>query len=165
MTTPKKLPKGVSDLLNARLMDEFNAFYFYRNASNWCEGIGYKNAAKFFAKESVDESEHAKGIEDFLTGWNVMPTLPEIAPPTSFKSLVDIIQKAYEIEYELYEAYEESSVKIFDMNDICAFDFLQKYRTIQTQSVREYSDLLNELALIDSSDKFQIYFFEKENFN
>jgi len=65
----------------------------------------------------------------------------------------------------LYEAYEKDSVTLLDANEVAAFDFLQKYRTIQNESVAEYSDMLNELELIDADDKFQVYYFEKRVFN
>lgn len=162
---PNKLPNEVVSLLLPRLQDEMDAFYFYRSASNWCENVGYLNAAKYFANESEDELKHAKKIEKFLTDWNVMPSLPSIdQPELKFKGLCDIFEQAYGIEYALYEDYEKTSKKIFDIGDLCAFDFLQEFRTIQMTSVAEYSTWLNKLELIDESNKFQLYLFEKEEF-
>jgi ferritin len=42
------------------------------------------------------------------------------------------------------------------MGDACVFDFLQKYRAIQTKSVFEYSDFLNKLALISDKENCTI---------
>lgn len=165
MKKPIKLSKEVVDLLLPRLKDEFNAFYFYRSASNWCKDKGFFKAAEFFVKESEDESEHAKGIENYIVDWNVIPTLPTIEKPIlEFKSLVDIIEKAYTIEYDLYEAYEETSMDIFKTGDLCVFDFLQKYRTIQKDSVAEYSDKINLLEGCNESSKFELLMLEKKLF-
>mgnify|MGYP003649231294 CR=1 FL=1 len=164
MIKPKQLEKEVVDLLLPRLGDEFDAFAFYRSASNWCANAGYVFAAEYFKGESEDELNHAKGIEDYLTSWNVIPNLPNIDKPVlKFDGLVDIIEQAYEIEYKLYEAYEETAKKMF-VADLCTFALTQKYLGIQLVSVAEYSDFLNQLELIDNNDKFQVFYWEKRAF-
>ena len=59
-----KVPKSLLDssvkVLTDRLRDEYVAHYFYRNATNWCKGIGYNKAAAFFAEEA--ESERKKAL-------------------------------------------------------------------------------------------------------
>lgn len=162
--TPNKLPQSTTTLLLDRLKDEFNAAYFYKAAENWCRNVGFNKAADYFHKEYLDELEHAQGIQDFLTKWNIIPQLPALPKPeVNFTSLPDIIDQAYIIEYMLYGDYNTTSKKIFDI-DPSVFDFLSKYREIQTNSVAEYSDIKNSLALINSADKFQLFVWEKENF-
>ena len=97
--TLNKLPQAITTLLLDRLRYELNAAYFYRAASNWCKDIGFENAASYFEKESEDEFSHAKGIENFLTQWNVIPQLPPIPKPEiNFNNLPDVIDQAYSIE-------------------------------------------------------------------
>lgn len=161
---PNKLSQKIELELLPRLNDEFNASLFYRAASNWCENEGYNGAAKYFAQESEDELKHAKGIENYLIKWNIIPKLPTIQKPEIlFTSLVDIFNQAYQIEFVLYGDYNITSQNVFKI-DISTFDFLQEYRDIQTKSVAEYSDFLNTLALIDPKDRFQLFYWEKENF-
>jgi ferritin len=161
---PEVLPKEIVDLLLPRLSDEFKAYYFYRAAANWCKGVGFMKAGAFFHNESDDELEHAKKIEDFFVDWNVDPDLPVIAKPQiKFKSLMEVIEKAYEMEYKLYEAYEETSVRVFKTNDLCTFDMLQFFRGIQTKSVAEYSDMLNILDGV-SCNKFEMLQLEETLF-
>jgi ferritin len=165
MKKPVKLSSEIVNLLLPRLKDEFTAAYFYRAASNWCNNVGFFKAGAFLAKESEDEFGHAKGIEDFLVNWNVTPELPTIAKPTlTFSNLSDVISQAYELEYALYEAYEETSMKIFKTGDLCVFDFLQKYRSIQTASVAEYSDKINVLEGINLGSKFEMLMLEENLF-
>jgi ferritin len=134
---PNKLQDDVVSLLIPRLEDEYKAFYMYRAASNWCKNVGYFVAAEFFANESKDELKHAKKIEAYLVDWNVTPDLPVIEKPQlEFTTLVELIEAAYNVEYDLYEAYE---------------DFLQEFRMIQKEAVAEYSDKLNMLEGVDAN--------------
>jgi ferritin len=165
MKKPVKLPSEVVNLLLPRLTDEFNAAYFYRAASNWCNNVGFFKAGTFFAAESEDEFGHAKKIEQFLVDWNVTPELPSIPKPTlTFSNLTEVITKAYEMEYDLYEAYEDTSSKIFKTGDLCVFDFLQQYRTGQTKAVAEYSDKLNVLEGVNLGSKFEMLMLEENLF-
>lgn len=161
---PHSLDKGVVDLLAPRHLDEMDAFYFYRAASNWCQGVGYFKAAEFFAAESQDELEHAAKIEKYLVDWNITVPLPTVPrPQVEFSGLLEVLEEAYKIEYDLYEAYEETSKKLFNM-DLCTFDFLQQFRVIQTKSVAEYSDKLNLLEDVDGKDKFKLLLLEEKLF-
>ena len=161
----KTLSPQIIGLLLPRLSDEFNAFYFYRALSNWCQANGFKIAASYFAKESEDELVHAKKIEDFLNLWNVIPELPSIPKPIyEFTNLADGIFKAYDKEAELYENYESDSNKALEIGDTCVFDFLQFFRNQQVTSVGEYSDMKNILEGIKFGDKFQMLQLEETLF-
>jgi len=161
--TPKTLSDNTVKILTARLGDEYTAHYFYRNATNWCAGVGYQKAAAFFAQEAENELDHAKGLQKYLVDWNVMPLLPSIKPNVTFTDLIDIINKAYMLEYALFESYNADSKELFQ-SDLATFDFLTTYRTGQTQSVIEYSDLLNAAELVDVNNKFEILYFEQTYF-
>ena len=160
---PNKLNPEVVSLLNQRLGDEYTAHYFYRNAHNWCAGEGYLKAAAFFAQEAANELTHAEKVQKYLVDWNVYPTLPSIKPNITFDNLIDIVNKAYTLEYSLFEAYNKDSQDLF-ASDIAKFDFLTELREGQTQSVIEYSDLLNAAELIDTNNKFELLYFEQTYF-
>jgi hypothetical protein len=165
MLKPVQLPKEVVSELTPRIGDEHKAFYFYKAAANWCFEKGYNRAGKFFQEESADELTHAEILEKFIRDWNVIPELDPIKePPMEFSGLVDILEQAYEMEYELYEAYEDTSKTVFKIGDLCAFDLLQQFRTIQKDSVALYSDYLNKLELIDPSNKLDLLYFENKFF-
>lgn len=165
MKKPVKLPEEIVDLLLPRLADEFKAFYAYRAASNWCQNVGFMKAADYFAKESADELTHAKKLESYLVDWNVIPELPKIEEPEiEFQNLASVIETAYNLEYALYEEYEDTSMKILKLGDLCVFDFLQFYRTTQKESVAEYSDMMNVLDGVKTDDKFQMLMLEENLF-
>lgn len=161
--TPVKLKPEISNLLNDRISDEYKAHYYYRQVANYCDNLGFLKAAEYFKGEAEDELKHAEGLQKYLTDWNVQPMLSPVEPPQKTSGLVDAIEKAYKMEYDLYEAYEEISAEILK-KDLCTFDFLQQYRTIQRMSVAEYSTFLNQLELIDKEDKNWVYEFEKRAF-
>jgi ferritin len=162
--TPVKLPQDIANLLNERINDEYAAHYYYRQVANYCENVGYLKAAEYFKGEAADELTHSEGVQKYLTDWNIQPVLSPVEPPQKVTGLVDAIEKAYKMEYDLYEAYEEISMDIFKKNDLCTFDFLQQYRTIQRLAVAEYSTFLNQLETIDQTDKNWVYEFEKRAF-
>jgi len=161
---PVKLSQEISNLLSEKIGEEYKAHYFYRQVANYCENIGYLKAAEYFNNEAGEELKHAEGLQKYLTDWNVQPVLAPVEPPQRVSGLVDAIEKAYVMEYELYEGYETLSMDILNKKDVCTFDFLQQYRTIQRLSVAEYSTFLNQLDTIDREDKNWVYEFEKRAF-
>ena len=80
-----------------------------------------------------------------------------------FVGLVDIIEKAYNLEYDLFEKYSGDQKSFFNEHP-ATFNFIQKYVDIQNQSVGEYSDLLNAIQLINPENKLDVLFFEKNYF-
>jgi ferritin len=161
--TPRPLNENIINIFNERLGDEYTAYYFYRNAANWCKNMNYKKAAAFFESESEGELGHAKGLQDYLTQWNIIPQIPQAPTTQNFSSLVDIINKAYNLEYNLLEKYSENQ-KMLSNEHPATFNFIQKYVDIQNGEVSEYSDLLNAAVLVDTNDKFQTLYFEQTYF-
>jgi ferritin len=160
---PKVLKQEIESMLNQRLEDEYKAHYFYLNASNWCNGVGFTNAGSFFAKESTSELEHALKIQDYMVGWNLIPKIPQVQTNFDIDNLIQIINQAYNLEYDLLIKYSNDSKQCL-IKDMSTFTFLQSYVQIQTQSVKEFSDLLNVLELIDYNDKYQLLYFENKYF-
>ena len=159
LTVPTSLNDGVIKLINDRIGDEYAAHYFYNSAANWCAGVGYQKAAKFFAAEAMSELEHALGLQKYLVDWNCTPVIPSVQTFVEFGNLPEIIDRAYKLELDLFGKYIKDSQAIFGI-DLATFDFLQKYRDGQTKSVAEYSDLLNALQLIDINDRLNVIHFE-----
>jgi ferritin len=157
----KILGSAVVALLNDRILDEYTAHFFYRNASNFCKGVGYNNAAVFFAAEAANELTHAELIQGYMVDWNITPTMPSVKPNIQFAGLIDIVNKAYLLEFGLFEKYNETSMKVFVERDLSTFDFLQELREGQTKAVAEYSDLLNAAQIIDPTNLLHILHYEE----
>lgn len=158
-----KLDSKTVQILTDRIKDEYIAHYYYRAAANWCQDMNYKKAAEFFKNEADDELTHAKGIQEYMVDFNIIPEIPQAPTSHSFDSLVDIIYGAYKVELALMKEYNKNSQELF-ASDITTFDFLKKYRNFQKNAVVEYNDLINAIELIDKSDKFQVLYFEQTYF-
>ncbi len=161
---PKTLNEDVVAHLNSGIADEYAAHYFYRGAANWCQGVGYISAAAFFTKEAAAELEHAEKIQKYIVDWNATPVLPSVKFSGQFAHLIDVVNKAYTIEYNLGNKYNEMSSKLFTAH-LPTFDFLTEFRTIQVESIAEYSDLLNAAQLIDVNSKLDLLHYEERYFN
>jgi len=158
-----KLDASVIKILTDRIKDEYTAHYYYRSATNWCQDMNYKKAAEFFKNESNDELTHAEKIQEYMTGFNIIPEIPQAPTKHSFNSLIEIINGAYNIELNLMKAYNKNSQELFS-KDITTFDFLTEYREIQKGAVVEYSDLINASELVNMKDKFQVLYFDQTYF-
>ena len=161
--SPRTLSPEVAELLVERLGDEYTAHYFYRNASNWCLDKGYMNAGAYFADEATSELEHAGLIQTYLVGWNIVPTIPPVKMVPIFSTLIDVVNKAYQLEYNLLVKYNSNSNMILPV-DLNTFDFLQELRTIQNSAVAEYSDLLNAAQLVNVENNFEVLYYEGKYF-
>ena len=157
------LSDKVVKLLTDRIKDEYTAHYFYRAAANWSNDVNYKKAAAFFENEAMGELTHAQKVEDYMTGFNVIPQIPSANPKHTFSNLIEIIHQAYTMELNLMNAYNKDSHTVF-ADDITTFDFLQELREIQKDAVVEYNDLINASNLISKTDKFQVLYFEQTYF-
>lgn len=164
MKKPTALSKEIVKLLSPRIQDELFASYFYRDASNYLKGVGYNTAAAYFAKESADELVHSSILENYLVDWNVHPELESIdAQDNSFDGLIDVIEKAYTLEYALYESYEKTTLDVFKSGDTCTFFFLAQFNDFQRKAVAEYSDMLNMLDGVED-EKCDLLLLEEKLF-
>lgn len=163
LVSPSKLPANIEDTFNERIGDEYTAHYFYRNAANWCRNANYKKAAAFFEAEANSELDHAKGLQDYLTQWNLIPAIPAAPSNQKFEGLVDIINNAYKLEYALFGKYSKDQQAILAEHP-ATFNFIQKYVDIQNDAVGEYSDLLNALQLVNIESKLDVLVFEDKYF-
>jgi|688.fasta_scaffold250353_3 ferritin len=157
------LPGETVAELTSRIADEYEAHYFYRNAANWCHDRNYKKAGAFFDAEADTELVHAKGLQEYMVGFNIIPTIPSVDTKRTFSGLCEIVREAYKLELGLMMKYNTTSSKLFG-NDLTTFDFLQTYRTGQKESVVEYNDLINAIELINEENKFEVLYFEQTYF-
>ena len=160
---PKTLPEEIITSINDALVEEYTAHYFYRGAANWCAGVAYNKAAVFFAAEAAAELEHAEKLQKYLVDWNCTPKLPSVKFSGEFKSLIDVVNKSYAIEYQLGSKYMSWASQVFPKH-LMTFNFLQEFVDIQNESIAEYSDLLNAAQLIDVNKKLDLLHYEERYF-
>jgi ferritin len=160
---PKTLSEDIITSLNDALAEEYTAHYFYRAASNWCNGVAYTKAGAFFASEAAAELEHAEKLQKYLVDWNCIPKLPSVKFSGDFKSLVDVINKAYTIEYQLGNKYMTWASQMLPKH-LMTFNFLQGFVDLQNEAIAEFSDKLNAAQLVDVNSKLDLLHFEERYF-
>jgi ferritin len=160
---PKTLNPEVVKIINTSIGFEYTSHMFWNAASNWCANKGYNKAAAYYTKESMHELDHVKELQNFLLGWNIVPTVPQVETSYEFDSLVDTVNQSYSLMVEVFDNYVNASHDIFAI-DLSTFDFLQQFRIGQIGALANYSNLLSGLELIDTNNKLDILFFEDEYF-
>ncbi len=136
----------VKKIIDERLNDELYASYHYKSAFAWAALKHYPGATKFFDQESKDEQQHANMLIEYATDYGYMPAYSDInTPPKSFSSLRDIIEQSLKLETDLMEKYEEAykiALEVCPANAVALFEPLL---LIQDSSVREYTNLIDDL--------------------
>ncbi len=137
-----KIKKLIDDLL----AQELYASYHYKSAYAWCSLKQYTGGMKFFLQESKDEQKHANILIGYATDYGYAPKMSDIvSPDQNFSSLRDIVERSLELESDLGEKYEAAYKIALDICPLAAVDLFQQFLTIQSQSIREYRNLVDEL--------------------
>lgn len=141
----RKLEGVAVDAVTNRIANELGARFFYEAAVAFCLANGFDFAAAYFEKEANEENAHYLKWVKFLSDYGETVMFPTIAAPPSFSSLPDILEKAYTMEDDLMELYEDDATNVFPVCKV-TFGIIQEYIAIQNTSVIEYASLLNKLS-------------------
>lgn len=94
-----KIPAKVLAELNRQCNNELSAAHSYRAVSLWCEDQNLQGFARYFAKQSAEELEHASKISKHIIDRGVLPELIAVpAPKCHFKSLLETAQHVQSLE-------------------------------------------------------------------
>ena len=94
-----KIPAKVLAELNRQFNNELSAAHSYRALSLWCDDQNLQGFARYFAKQSAEEQEHAGRVTKHIIDRGVLPELVAIpAPKCQFKSLLEAAQHALALE-------------------------------------------------------------------
>lgn len=144
------------------LKDEWTAVQFYQSASMYMRERNFEFAASYFSNESKEEVEHAEGLQNYLADWNIVADRDYNIPMNyTFSSPQDVLQQAYNLEYDLYGKYNTLAKTLISECPAC-YQFITKYLTIQDESVIKYNDLLTQTAKL--ANEFEFRALEKQIF-
>jgi ferritin len=94
-----KIAPTVIAELNRQFNQEFTAAHSYRALSLWCDDRNFKGFARYFAKQALEEQEHAAKITAHLIDRGVLPAMAAIpAPKHDFDSLLEVAEHAQAME-------------------------------------------------------------------
>ena len=143
------LNKKVCNALNKQLNNEMFSAYLYLSMSSYAGSIGLKGAANWFMVQYQEEMVHAMRFFNFINSRGEHTELDAIsAPPTEFKSLLDMFEKtlAHE-EFITSSIYELTDLALAE-RDHATHIFLQWYVTEQIEEEENDRDIIGKLKLI-----------------
>jgi ferritin heavy chain len=152
----QNFPKEIEDALNEQVTKELSASNTYLAISAFLgrDGINLYGFRKFFKDESESERGHAKSFMDYILLRGGEVKLGQIlGVENNWKSVVDVVERALNIEKEVNASLLRLSQLCSDKKDIQTSDFLTKFTAEQAVALREFSDVLTDLRRISSDGK------------
>jgi len=167
----KRLSEESTTAIEGLLLEEKKAEYFYSHAMSLSNELGLTNTALYFQDEAKQELKHHTKLLRFASDWNVCPTLGKIPPAyeeegeeeDEAKSIEfqELFEDAYKMEYALLEKYQKEAVAAFNRGELYVYQKFMEFVEIQQESVVEYNNLINQLAMINNLVLFDTQIMKK----
>jgi len=117
---------GVIDYLNKALRHELTAinqyWLHYRLLGNW----GYKDLAKQWRKESIEEMEHADKLVDRIIFLDGFPNMQVLDPLRIGQNVKEIIECDLAAEHSARNLYQEAATYCHGVKDYVSRDLFEK---------------------------------------
>lgn len=156
------LTKGMIDKLNEQINLEFYSSNLYLQMSAWCEDKGYVGAAEFLRVHAQEELGHMHRLFNYISETGAMPLIGAIeAPPSKFKSLVEVFQKTYKHEKLVTSKINDLADAAMGAKDYSTFQFLQWYVAEQHEEEKLFKSILDKIELLGEDGK-GLFFVDKE---
>lgn len=135
--------------LNEQVTAEMYASNLYLQMSAWCEEQGLAGAAAFFRQHVPEELAHRDKIIDYLIECDAPVRVGAVeAPPTEYKSLVEVINKAFEHELKVTSMINSLAEMALDSKDFNTFNMLQFFIAEQREEEVLFRGILDQVKLI-----------------
>ncbi len=132
-----------AQLLNEQVGHEFSAFMQYVAVSTWFDAEAFPELSKYFARQADEERSHAMKMIQFLNDTDQQVIIPAIpASQSSFQSVKEAIQLAYDQEVRVTEQIKEIYNVAANSNDRLTQNFLQWFLEEQVEEVASMDTLL-----------------------
>lgn len=156
------LNKGMIDKLNEQINLEFYSSNLYLQMSAWCEDKGYVGAAEFLRVHAQEELGHMHRLFNYISETGALPLIGAIeAPPSKFKSLVEVFQKTYKHEKLVTSKINDLADAAMSSKDYSTFQFLQWYVSEQHEEEKLFKSILDKIELLGEDGK-GLFFVDKE---
>ncbi len=140
---------NLEELLTEAIVNEGYSSHLYKGMGIWADIRGFKGCAKFFFKQSEEETEHEKKIINYALSIGIEIKLGEIpAPSFTPGNLRDIFKQALEHEKKVTSYIHELYDKAMQNKDWRTVQFLGWFITEQIEEEKQILDILN---IIDKS--------------
>ncbi|MBI2438680.1 MAG: ferritin [Lentisphaerae bacterium] len=135
--------------LNGQMNNEFYSAYLYLSMSAASAAKGLKGAANWFMIQFQEEMVHFRKFYDYILSQGGAVALAAVkAPPSAFKSLLDMFEQTLRHEQFITECINDLSDLALQEKDHASAVLLQWFVTEQVEEEANDNDVLARLRLI-----------------
>lgn len=146
------LTKGMQELLNDQIKNEFASAYLYLAMSAYCEAQTLPGLAHWLRLQSQEEAGHALKIFDYMNDRGTRVMLRAIEQPQSeFKSPLDVFQQVLEHERKVTGMIQRLYAQALQDNDYASQGMLQWFLKEQIEEEKRASEIVTQLKMIGDS--------------
>lgn len=144
------LSKKIEDALNAQILAEFSASFFYLSLSAYYRSLNLEGFAAYMRAQSEDERTHAMQIVDHLDARGGRIRLGQLPPPpVEWKAPAAGIEDVVKWESENSERINTLIRVAHDENDFATVLSLRDLVTEQVQDEATAREILEKMRLLE----------------
>ncbi len=156
------LTKALVGHLNDQINLEFYSSNLYLQMSSWCEYKGLEGCSEFLKLHAQEEMGHMQRLFTYVNETGAMAVLGQIeAPPTEFKSIVDVFKTTYEHECLVTKKINDLADAALKDKDYSTFNFLQWYVAEQHEEEKLFKSIMDRIEIIGTDGK-GLFFIDQE---
>lgn len=151
------IKKTMQDAFNAQITEEMYSSNLYLQMSFWLRHEGWEGFAKWMARQSEEEKEHAMDMANFVIdrgGEVELRAIPSV--PTEWKDPKDIFEQAMKHEKHVSQLISNLADLADEEHDRTAANFCSKYVDEQMEEEKSLRDILNYFRHRDGNTVAQI---------
>ncbi|RKZ40045.1 MAG: non-heme ferritin [Gammaproteobacteria bacterium] len=157
----------LSEKLVERLNHQVNLEYYsanlYLQMSSWCELNSLPGCAQFLRQHADEEIQHMHHLFKYINETGNMAVIGEIkAPPTEYKSVVDVFQQTYEHECYITKEINNLVRLTLEEPDYSTHNFLQWYVAEQHEEEHLFNSIVKKIELITEGSGKRLFMMDKE---
>lgn len=138
----------IADAINKQINAELYSGYMYLAMSAYCSDAGIPGAANWLRVQAMEEYTHADRLYRYLISRNGRVILGAIeAPPTEWKSLVDVFERTLEHEQKVTAMIDGLVNLAGEEKDHATESFLQWFVDEQVEEEESAQDVLDKVKL------------------
>jgi ferritin len=146
------LRKNVETAMNDQLREELQSAYVYLGMSAYCESESLPGFAQWLRSQFDEEQQHALRFYNFIIDRGGRVTLDQLdAPPTDYKSVLDVFEQALQHERSVTESINELYALVAQEKDFASQAWLDWFATEQVEEEKTVGQIVDDLARIGDS--------------
>jgi ferritin len=141
----------VQEAINQQINNELFSMYSYLSMSAYCEHTQFRGCAHWMRLQSQEEYTHALRLYEFLIARQArVKLLPIAQPPTDFKSLLDVFQKALDQERAVTAQINSLYELAFEQKAFAALVELEWFIQEQVEEEKSARDIVHKFQLVQN---------------